>query len=123
MKSAGSKTLRRPDHLFSMTPWRFFSGRPPEPSDLAERVERILETMDARGAWVQAGELGQNPRVVSLTPGKTMTLTVGDQVFTVPPEEAIQVFEGTKPPIKEVLHSGTFNANLRLLSAYLKTAR
>ena len=123
VKSAGSTTMRRPDRLFSMTPWRFFSGRPPEPTDPVERVERILESMDARGAWVQAGELGQNPRVVSFTPGKTMTLTVGDQVITVAPEQAIQVFEGTKPPIEEVLHSGTFNANLRLLSSYLKTAR
>jgi hypothetical protein len=119
VKTSSPDQLRRPSRLSSMTPWRHFSGVAGATDGIDQRVTQVLGEMDSRGAWVQSGEIGLTPRMLSVTAGTTLTLTVGGQQFRVDPDQSIQLFEGTKAPTKEVLRSGTFNANVRLLSEFL----
>jgi hypothetical protein len=51
-----------------------------------------------------------------------MVVVIGDKVMPLKEDETLAVYEGTASPIKRVIHSGTFAANLRLFADYL-TAR
>jgi hypothetical protein len=119
VKSTSPEQLRRPSRLLSMTPWRYVDGTADPTVDLDQRVTQVLSEMDSRGAWVQPGEIGLAPRVLSVTAGATLTLIVDGQQIRVDPDQSIQLFQGTKAPIKEVVRSGTFNANVRLLCEFL----
>lgn len=119
VKSSSPEQLRRPSRLLSLTPWRYFSGTADPSVELDQKVTQVLSEMDSRGAWVQPGEIGLTPRVLSVTAGATLTLIVDGQQIRVDPDQSIQLFQGTKAPIKEVVRSGTFNANVRLLCEVL----
>jgi hypothetical protein len=86
---------------------------------LSEKVQAVISSLDERGAWVQQGSIGGPELVISVIPAKDMVAVIGDKVMPLKEDETLAVYEGTSTPIKRVIHSGTFAANLRLLADYL----
>jgi hypothetical protein len=116
---ADPATLRRPDKLRGFTPGTSPPTSPPSVAQLSEKVQAVISSLDERGAWVQQGSVGGPGLVISVIPAKDMVAVIGDKVMPLKEDETLAIYEGTSTPIKRVIHSGTFAANLRLLADYL----
>ncbi len=122
IRSADRQSLKRPLRLTSLTPWKAVgstTATAPTRAELGDQVQRLLESLDERGAWVQEGEIVRADRLIGLTAGKNMTVVIGDQVLPLREDQTLQIFESGSPPQRRVIHSGTFAANVRTLCAYL----
>jgi PelA/Pel-15E family pectate lyase len=117
---ADPTTLRRPDKLRGLTPGTSVQRPQPSRAELSGKVREAILALDKRGAWVQQGNIGGPELVISVIPAKDMVVAIGDKVMPLKEDETLAVYEGTSSPIKRVIHSGTFAANLRLFADYLK---
>ena len=113
---ADPATLRRPDKLRDPTP-------PQSAAQLSEKVRVVISSMDDRGAWVQQGSIGGSERLIWIMPAKELLVRFGDKLLTLKEDEVLEVYDGTTPPSRRVIASGTFAANLTLLGDYLIACR
>ncbi|MHC4572707.1 MAG: pectate lyase [Planctomycetota bacterium] len=118
--TADPATLRRPDKLKGLTPGTSRPTREPSAAGLAEKVRAVISSLDERGAWVQPGSIGGPGLLVSVNAAKNLRVVMAGKAMTLKEDETLEVYEDTSPPSEQVIHSGTFAANLRLLADYLK---
>jgi len=128
---ADAPSLKRPDRLHGLSPWTS-TRLPPagtesaaaEGQALEPRVRALIESMDARGAWVEDGAIGKADRLVSVLAGRDLVVTLGGRTLTMKENETLEVFSGPEPPKQRIIRSRTFADNVGVLSAYLaKRAR
>ena len=86
---------------------------------LEPRVRAAIESMDARGAWVEDGAIGKANRLVSVLAGGDLVVTLGGKTLTMKENETLEVFSGPEPPKQRIIRSRTFADNVGVLSAYL----
>ena len=75
LRKAIAASLKRPDRLRGLSPWREAPVRPTAADAwrsraLAAPVRAAIDAMDARGAWVEEGTIGKANRLVSVLAGK-----------------------------------------------------
>jgi PelA/Pel-15E family pectate lyase len=116
---ADPATLRRPDKLKGLTPGTSTPRQPPSAAQLSEKVRAAISSMDDRGAWVQQGDIGGPGLLVSVKPAKDLRVMLAGKPMILKEDETLEVYDGTSLPSQRVIHSGTFAANLMLLSDYL----
>ena len=127
VERANPASLKRADRLRGLSPW---SRREPpvgstgEPSpnrtgSLDKSVRAALDSMDARGAWVEEGQIGRSNRLVSVFAAKDMVVTIGGKSFPVRENDTVEIFGGAEPPKQRIIRSRTFAENINILSAYL----
>ena len=125
---AEASSLKRPDRLHGLSPWattRLMTAgtesAPAERQALERRVRAVIESMDARGAWVEDGAIGKADRLVSVLAGRDLVVTLGGKTLTMKENETLEVFSGPEPPKQRIIRSRTFADNAGVLSAYLAT--
>jgi PelA/Pel-15E family pectate lyase len=118
--AADPATLRRPDKLRGLTPGTSRPRPPRSRAQLAERVRKLISSLDERGAWVQEGGIGGPGLLVSVNAANDLRVVTAGKVMTLKEDETLEVYEDTSAPNGRVIHSGTSAANLRLLADYLK---
>ena len=124
VKSTDPATLRRPDKLRGLSPWndRWPAPSRPAAAALAPRVQALAAGMDARGAWLEPGNIGKADRIVSLFAAKEMVVTVGGKVIPIQENDTVEVFAGKETPRQRIIRSETFAKNVETLCAYLAAA-
>ena len=130
LSSAGASSLEREDRLRGLSPWTNSRLHPAgaqqtsgEKEALDPRVRAVIESMDARGAWVEDGVIGKADRLVSVLAGRDLVVTLGGKTLTMKENETLEVFSGPEPPKQRIIRSRTFADNVGVLSAYLASAR
>ena len=125
---ADASSLKRPDRLHGLSPWTTARLMPAgtesaaaERQALEPRVRAVIESMDARGAWVEDGAIGKADRLVSVLAGRDLVVTLGGKTLTMKENETLEVFSGPEPPKQRIIRSRTFADNVGVLSAYLAT--
>jgi PelA/Pel-15E family pectate lyase len=116
--SADPTTLRRPIKLRGLSPWSEGSRESRQPDTGA-----IIAKMDARGAWVEEGNIGKADRIVSVFAARDMVVTIGGRVMPLNENETLQVFQGTERPRERIIRSETFARNVEALSAWLASTK
>ena len=124
---ADASSLKRPDRLHGLSPWTAATRLMPagaesttaERQALEPRVRAVIESMDARGAWVEDGAIGKADRLVSVLAGRDLVVTLGGKTLTMKENETLEVFSGPEPPKQRIIRSRTFADNVGVLSAYL----
>ena len=111
--AADVSKLRRPDKLHGLSPW---SG---ERIGKPKSARAIVDALDARGAWIEDGNIGKADNVVSVFAAKDMTVTIGGRVYPMAENETLNVFQGKQAPPAKIIKSSTFSANVGALSAWL----
>jgi PelA/Pel-15E family pectate lyase len=111
--AADPTSIRRPVKLRGLSPW---SHRDPPLRDVGE----IIAGLDARGAWVEEGNIGKADRVVSVFAARDMTVTIGDRVLPLKENETVEIFQGTERPRGRIIRSETFARNVEALCAFLE---
>ena len=124
--SANAASLKRPDRLHDLSPW---ANPRPAPTGaglttadrqaLEPRVRAVIESMDARGAWVEEGAIGKANRLVSVLAAGDLVVTLGGRTLTMKENETLEVFSGLEPPKQRIIRSRTFADNVGVLSTYL----
>ena len=124
--NAEAASLKRPDRLHGLSPWTNARPAPAgaeataaEPQALEPRVRAVIESMDARGAWLEDGAIGKANRLVSVLAGGDLVVTLGGKTLTMKENETLEVFSGPEPPKQRIIRSRTFADNVGVLSAYL----
>ncbi len=115
--SSDPASVRRPVKLRGLSPWAEASNRSP-----AQDTGAIIAKMDARGAWVENGNIGKSDRIVSVFAARDMTVTIGDRVLPLKENETLQVFQGTERPRERIIRSETFARNVEALCDFLEKA-
>jgi PelA/Pel-15E family pectate lyase len=115
LSSADPAAIKRPLKMRGLSPW---SHEDPPPTGVGE----IIAKMDARGAWVEEGNIGKADRVVSVFAARDMVLTIGDRVIPLKENETLDVFQGTGRPRGRIIRSETFARNVEALCAFLENA-
>ena len=121
--AADASSLKRPDRLHGLSPWtnRGAAGgcesAAAEGQALEPRVRAAIESMDARGAWVEEGAIGKADRLVSVLAGRDLVVTLGGKTLTMKENETLEVFSGPEPPKQRIIRSRTFADNVGVLSA------
>jgi hypothetical protein len=125
---AEASSLKRPDRLHGLSPWTTTRLMPAGTESatavrqaLEPRVRAVVESMDARGAWVEDGAIGKADRLVSVLAGRDLVVTLGGKTLTMKENETLEVFSGPEPPKQRIIRSRTFADNAGVLSAYLAT--
>lgn len=95
------------------------SSIPPTASELAVKVRDVISSMDSRGAWTQMGNIGGSESLIWIMPAKDLLVRFGEKLLTLKEDEVLEVYNGTEEPSRQIISSGTFAANIRLLSNYL----
>ncbi|MCS7023731.1 MAG: pectate lyase [Bryobacteraceae bacterium] len=108
--------LRRPDRLRGLSPWSESQQRPPV---TPQQARAILDSMDARGAWVEEGVIGKADRLFQVFAAKPMLLMVNRKPIQISENDTVELFLGSQPPRTRILRSTTFAANLEALAAYV----
>jgi len=123
---AEASSLKRPDRLHGLSPWTTTRLMPAgtesataERQALEPRVRAVIESMDARGAWVEDGAIGKADQLVSVLAGRDLVVTLGGKTLTMKENETLEVFSGPEPPKQRIIRSRTFADNVGVLSAYL----
>jgi len=76
--------------------------------------------MDARGAWIENGDIGKSDRIISVFAARDMVVTIGDRVMPLKENETLQVFQGTERPRERIIRSETFARNVEALCDHLE---
>src|SRR5262245_49912965 len=113
--SSDPASIRRPVKLRGLSPWAEASRGSSTPDAGA-----IIAKMDARGAWVENGNIGKSDRIVSVFAARDMTVTIGDRVLPLKENETLQIFQGTERPRERIIRSETFARNVEALCAFLE---
>jgi hypothetical protein len=123
---ADASSLKRADRLHGLSPWTTTRLQPEgnqsaatDKQALEPRVRGLIESMDARGAWVEDGAIGKANRLVSVLAGGDLVVTLGGRTLTMKENETLEVFSGPEPPKQRIIRSRTFADNVGVLSAYL----
>ncbi len=116
---ADPSTLRRPDKLYTLSPWRDADNLLPSPAAVA----RVLDAMDSRGAWVEEGYIGKADLVASVFAARNMVVRIGNRTYPLKENETVEVFDGTLPPRERIISSATFARHVALLTAFLRQTR
>ena len=123
LQRASAAATRRPDKLRGLSPWNDSrsSARTANDTsvDLTSRVRTIIESIDARGAWVEEGTIGKADRLVSVFAGKPLVVTLGGKTLTMTENDTLEVFAGPEPPKGRIIRSRTFADNVTVLSTFL----
>ena len=120
LAKADPASVRRPDTLRGLSPWSERPRAKPSAKALAAQVKQVIGSMDARGAWTEAGSIGKSDRIVQVFAAREMVLKVGDRVVPVKENDMIELFQGKEPPRERVIRSQTFARNVDLLCDYLR---
>ncbi|MCI0391075.1 MAG: hypothetical protein MOB07_20200 [Acidobacteria bacterium] len=115
LSKADPATIKRPVKLRGLSPWSQESRNRSLP-DAGEVIAR----MDARGAWVEEGNIGRADRIVNVFAARDMVVTIGDRVLPLKENETLQVFQGTERPRERIIRSETFARNVEALCAFLE---
>jgi len=115
LQRAEPRSLKRPNRLRGLSPW---SGRTAR-DDADARVRRVIDTMDPRGAWVEAGTIGRADRLVSVFAAKELVVTLSGKPLPMKENDTLEVFAGPEPPKQRIIRSRTFAENIAVLSGYL----
>jgi len=113
--AAAPATLRRTDKLHGLSPW---SDRQRRPAVTGDSVGKLIQSMDARGAWTQEGIIGKADRVVSVFAARDMVLMINGKPTPIKENDNIELFEGQQPPRTRIIRSSTFAQNLENLAAW-----
>jgi len=121
--AADPARLRRPERLHGLSPWseRERPARSAAPS--ATQVRTMIDSMEARGAWIEDGRIGKADRLISLYAARDMVVSIGGRTYPVKENETVEVFQGQQPPLEKVIRSATFSRNVEMLSAYLSAVK
>ena len=115
--SADPASIRRPVKLRGLSPWDEAPRRSSTPD-----VAAIISTIDARGAWLENGNIGKSDRIVSVFAARDMVVTIGGRVMPLKENETLQVFQGTERPRERIIRSETFARNVEALCDFLEKA-
>ena len=115
--TADPSSIRRPAKLRGLSPWAEAPRRSSTPD-----VAAIISGMDARGAWIENGNIGKADRIVSVFAARDMVVTIGDRVMPLKENETLQVFQGTDRPRERIIRSETFARNVEALCDFLGRA-
>ena len=111
--------IRRPVELSGLSPWREDEGSGAAPS--AERVARLIGSLDARGAWVEDGFAGRADSVVRVYAAAPMVVRIGVQLIPLPEDGVVEVFRGAAPTVERMIVSSTFARNLETLARFVRS--
>lgn len=111
---------KRPEKLHGLSPWNEPDGGPLSKRPDAARVRLILDTMDARGTWLEEGVIGKADRIASVFAARSMVLTINGKPTPIKENDRIEIFQGTQPPRSRIIRSETFADNLETLAAYAR---
>jgi len=113
--SSDPASIRRPVKLRGLSPWDETPRRASTPDAGA-----IIARMDARGAWIENGDIGKSDRIISVFAARDMVVTIGDRVMPLKENETLQVFQGTDRPRERIIRSETFARNVEALCDHLE---
>jgi PelA/Pel-15E family pectate lyase len=119
VRAAVPASMRRPDKLHGLSPWSEGDGSPLDKRPSAAAVRKIIDGLDARGAWVEEGIIGKADRIVSVFAARPMVLTINGRPIEIRENDNIELFQGTQPPRSRIIRSATFTKNLTALAAYV----
>lgn len=134
---ADPAALRRPEALRGLSPWmERIKPAPAAPVSPAE-VQRLIASLDDRGAWVRPGVIGKPGRLVFVYAARPMVLRIGRnrsggaagetepeaRLIQLHPDDTVEVFLGPEPPVERILSSADFSRNLTLLATYYAQTR
>lgn len=113
--SSDPASVRRPAKLRGLSPWAETPRRSSTPD-----ASSVIAGMDARGAWVENGNIGKSDRIVSVFAARDMVVTIGDRVAPLKANETLQLFQGTERPRERIIRSETFARNVEALCDFLE---
>ena len=127
LAGANPSGLRRPDRLHGLSPWSGreapigsgVRGEPDAPANLEQRVRQLIDSMDARGAWVEEGTIGKSERLVSVFVARDMVVTLAGKSYPIKENDTLDIYPGGEPPKQRIIVSQTFARNVGVLSRYL----
>jgi hypothetical protein len=121
LEKADPVAIKRPLKLRGLSPWSADDNDDANPStsNLVSRASRIINQMDARGAWVEEGSIGKSGQVVSVFAAREMVVKIGDRILPLKENETLEVFEGADRPRERIVRSATFARNVETLCAWL----
>jgi hypothetical protein len=117
---SGSDQLRRPDKLHGLSPWESGDSGPTDRRPEAARVQALLDSMESRGAWTEAGVIGKADRMLSFFAARPMVLTINGRPAELRENDRVEIFAGTQPPLGRIIRSETFARNLEAMAAWVK---
>lgn len=117
LAAADPSAIRRPDKLHGLSPW---GDRQRNPKTEASDVERLISTLDSRGAWTEEGVIGKADKVISVFAARSMVLMVNKKPIPIKENDTIELFQGQQPPRTRIIRSETFATNLEKLSAFVR---
>jgi PelA/Pel-15E family pectate lyase len=109
--------VKRVGRLHGLSPWSD-SQRP-----RGGKVDGVVASLDARGAWVEEGVIGKADKVVSVFAARDMVLTINGRAVPVKENDKIDLFNGALPPRGKVIRTTTFARNLEQLAGALGRSR
>jgi hypothetical protein len=127
VRDADPAALRRPERLHGLSPWSGrespigsgIDSRTGSETSLESRARKIIESMDARGAWLEEGSIGKANRLVSVFASQDMVVTLSGKSYPMKENDTLEVFVGSEPPKERIISSRTFAENIRTLGTYV----
>ncbi|MBO0720142.1 MAG: hypothetical protein J2P41_04930 [Blastocatellia bacterium] len=113
LSAADPAKIGRPLKLRGLSPWNH------EESPRTD-VDKIIHSLDERGAWVEDGNIGKADLVVSVFAAHDMVVTIGDRELPLKENETLAIFQGTERPHGRIIRSETFARNVEALSSFLE---
>lgn len=137
LSQADPAMVRRPDKLQGLSPWMERIKPGPAAPVSPKEVQRVIASLDERGAWVRPGAIGKPGRVVSVYVARPMLLRIArrqwtdpaaevattDRVIQLRPDDTVDVFLGSEPLVEQIISSADFARNLTLLARWYAQAR
>ncbi|MFN7933059.1 MAG: pectate lyase [Bryobacteraceae bacterium] len=120
LAAADASTIRRAEKLHGLSPW---SDRQRRPAVTGDSAAKLIQSMDARGAWTQEGIIGKSDKVISVFAARPMVLTINGKPIEIKENDTIDLFEGQQPPRTRIIRSTTFAQNLETLAAWYASAK
>ena len=114
--AADPATLRRAAKLHGLSPWSR-DAEPPARKPTVARVDELISSLDARGAWTEEGQIGKADNVVSVFAAREMLLTINGKPLPIHENDRIDLYDGTQPPRTRIIRSSRFADNLEALAA------
>ncbi|MBI4874546.1 MAG: hypothetical protein HY822_07935 [Acidobacteria bacterium] len=139
LAAANPNTIRRPEILHGLSPWSERTTKAGSTSELGAEARKLIDSLDARGAWTKTGAIGKADRLVFVYAAKDMVLRLGRgpadgsagggdraaraQVIPLKENDTIEVYAGAQPPLGKIISSADFARNLTRLAEYAARLR